>query len=999
MPIPMKQPVFLLFLLAICPQLLGQVQIKGHVTDDQNLSLPGVTIQIKNTLRGTITDNDGNYLLNTQPTDTLVFSMVGMTTQQIPVGNQTEINVTLLTETTMMDEVVVVGYGTQRVKDLTAPVVTIKAEELSRQATSNAMQALQGKVPGLQIINSGVPGSSANVKIRGVGSIGDYANPLYVVDGVFTDNIDFLGAGDIEDITVLKDASAAAIYGVRAANGVILVTTKKGFSEKPSISYEGYYGLQVPVNILKMATRDQYVELLNEANADISGYVPKNAENYPASTDWYQELVRTAPMTGHSIDISGGDKKTSYSFGGSYLYQEGIMDSDNDYNRYNVRGRLDQEVNNYIKIGLNTIISNYFRHLPNENAFFGAYVNPPVYAPFNDENTQAYPLLFDAPQNYGFGNQYGNPVAAAHYYDNYEKTNKVVFNGYIEIKPVTDKLTLRISYNQDHTNRMSRNYTPAFNVGGSQGVRQSYLNKVFGNTSKQILDNTITWNDNEGKLYYSIMVGQSTRIERLDDLEGYAKDVPGFDEQSKYLSTGSYKDRDSDDRAERHNSLSFFTRGTLNYADKYLATLTFRADGSQKFQKKWGYFPSVGLGWNISREAFMENQRIFSYLKIRASWGLLGNSNVPANSNLVLGQTGAGASAIFGDRLVDGIGAQTVIPYSMDWEVVNEFDVGFDFTLTGGNVSGELDLFRRVTHDVIFFSPIPTGGGEVEQLRNNGKVLNEGIEFSLSWRKEMANGIGMNLGFNATLLKNEVLELKGRNNIPGASVRGNFTTRTAEGHPIGSFYGFEIAGVYASESEALLDPVDQAIKNAGFFRYKDQNNDERINEEDKVYLGSPIPWLTSGIDASFTYRSFDLNISLYGQLGNKILNAKRMNRDVFADGNYDEDFYDNRWTESNRSDKYPSAAAYNFSFIQQANDFFVENGSFIRIQNIQAGYTTDKIGFIPRLRIYISAQRPLTLFSYKGFSPEVGGSPIASGVDNSVHPLQAVYSLGLKANF
>ncbi len=999
MPIPMKQPVFLLFLLAICPQLLGQVQIKGHVTDDQNLSLPGVTIQIKNTLRGTITDNDGNYLLNTQPTDTLVFSMVGMTTQQIPVGNQTEINVTLLTETTMMDEVVVVGYGTQRVKDLTAPVVTIKAEELSRQATSNAMQALQGKVPGLQIINSGVPGSSANVKIRGVGSIGDYANPLYVVDGVFTDNIDFLGAGDIEDITVLKDASAAAIYGVRAANGVILVTTKKGFSEKPSISYEGYYGLQVPVNILKMATRDQYVELLNEANADISGYVPKNAENYPASTDWYQELVRTAPMTGHSIDISGGDKKTSYSFGGSYLYQEGIMDSDNDYNRYNVRGRLDQEVNNYIKIGLNTIISNYFRHLPNENAFFGAYVNPPVYAPFNDENTQAYPLLFDAPQNYGFGNQYGNPVAAAHYYDNYEKTNKVVFNGYIEIKPVTDKLTLRISYNQDHTNRMSRNYTPAFNVGGSQGVRQSYLNKVFGNTSKQILDNTITWNDNEGKLYYSIMVGQSTRIERLDDLEGYAKDVPGIDEQSKYLSTGSYKDRDSDDRAERHNSLSFFTRGTLNYADKYLATLTFRADGSQKFQKKWGYFPSVGLGWNISREAFMENQRIFSYLKIRASWGLLGNSNVPANSNLVLGQTGAGASAIFGDRLVDGIGAQTVIPYSMDWEVVNEFDVGFDFTLTGGNVSGELDLFRRVTHDVIFFSPIPTGGGEVEQLRNNGKVLNEGIEFSLSWRKEMANGIGMNLGFNATLLKNEVLELKGRNNIPGASVRGNFTTRTAEGHPIGSFYGFEIAGVYASESEALLDPVDQAIKNAGFFRYKDQNNDERINEEDKVYLGSPIPWLTSGIDASFTYRSFDLNISLYGQLGNKILNAKRMNRDVFADGNYDEDFYDNRWTESNRSDKYPSAAAYNYSFIQQANDFFVENGSFIRIQNIQAGYTTDKIGFIPRLRIYISAQRPLTLFSYKGFSPEVGGSPIASGVDNSVHPLQAVYSLGLKANF
>jgi TonB-linked SusC/RagA family outer membrane protein len=995
----MKQLSIVLLFLAFGLQISAQVQIRGRVVDEQNLALPGITIQIKNTLRGTVTNDEGNYVLDLSPSDTLVFSMIGMTPQSIAVGNQTEINVTLVTETTMMDEVVVVGYGTQRVKDLTAPIVTIKAAELSKQATSNAMQALQGKVAGLQIINSGVPGSGSTVKIRGVGSIGDYASPLYVVDGVFTDNIEFLGAGDIEDITVLKDASAAAIYGVRAANGVILVTTKKGVSGKPSISYDGYYGIQVPVNILKMATKDQYVELLNEANGDITGYVPKNPDDYPASTDWYEELVRTAPMTGHSIDISGGEGRTSYSFGGSYLYQEGIMNSENDYNRYNIRGRLDQEVNRYIRIGLNTIISNYFKNAPNENAFFGAYVNPPVYAANNPENTQAYPVLFDSPQNYGFGNQYGNPVAAAYYYDKFEKANKVIFNGYIEIQPVLDKLTLKISYNQDLTSRMIRDYAPAYNVGGSQGVRQSYLSKTFGNTSKQILDNTLTWNDNAGRLYYSILLGQSTRLERSDDLKGYAKDVPGIDDQSKYLSTGSYKDRDADDEAERHGSISFFTRGTLNYADKYLATLTFRADGSQKFQKKWGYFPSVGLGWNLSRESFMENQQIFSYLKIRASWGMLGNANVPANSNLVLGETGAGASAIFGDHLVDGVGAQTVIPYSMQWEVVNEFDVGFDFTLSGDKISGDLDLFRRITNDVIFYTPIATGGGLVEQLRNNGKVLNEGIELSIRWRHDLANGLNINMGLNVTALKNKVLELKGRSNIPGASVRGNFTTRTAVGHPIGAFYGYEIAGVYASESEALLDPVDQTIKNAGFFRYKDQNNDQVIDEDDKVYLGSSIPWLISGIDAGFTFRSFDLSISFMGQLGNKILNAKRMNRDVFTDGNYDKDFYENRWTENNHSNEYPSAAAYNYSFIQQANDFFVENGSFIRIQNIQAGYTTEKISFIPRLRVYISAQRPFTLFRYNGFSPEVSGSPIASGVDNSVYPLQAVYSVGLKASF
>lgn len=495
------------------------------------------------------------------------------------------------------------------------------------------------------------------------------------------------------------------------------------------------------------------------------------------------------------------------------------------------------------------------------------------------------------------------------------------------------------------------------------------------------------------------MAGQSTRIEKTEKLAGSAIDVSGLDDPAKYLKTGSFRDRYAWDEANRYNGISFFTRGILNISDKYLATVTFRADASSKYQEKWGYFPSVGLGWTLSEENFMSNQNLFSYLKVRASWGLLGNDNVPANSTVTLGQTGAGSSGIFGDQLVDGMGAQTVIPYFMRWEVVNEVDLGVDFTLVGNKLSGDLDFYRRVTNDVVFFTPIPTGGGEVEQLRNNGSVLNAGIELSLNWTNEFANGLGMNVGFNVTTVYNKVLELQGRKYIPGAYVRGNFTTRTAAGHPIGSFYGYEIDGVYKSESEALLDPVDQTIKNAGFFKYKDQNGDQVIDDKDKVYLGSPIPWLVSGVDFGFNFRQFDLSISLMGQLGNKILNSKRMNRDVFTDGNYDRDFYENRWTANNPSDEYPSAAAYNYSFIQQANDFFVENGSYIRIQNIQAGYTTTKIPFIPQLRIYISAQRPFTFFTYKGFTPEVGGNPIASGVDNSVYPLQSVYTFGIKASF
>jgi TonB-linked SusC/RagA family outer membrane protein len=991
-------PVILMIPLSLLPASAQQL-VKGRVIDDQQVSLPGVTIQIKNTLRGTVTDGEGYYSINAAPSDTLVFSMVGMASQNFAVGNSTNIDVRLAAESTLMDEVVVIGYGTQRAKDLTAPIVTVKGSDLSRQVTSNAMQALQGKVPGLQIINSGVPGSGASVRIRGVGSIGDYANPLYVVDGVFVDNIEFLGSGDIEDITVLKDASAAAIYGVRAANGVILITTKRGTTGKPSVTYDGYYGIQVPVNIMEMASREEYVELMNDANANATGYIPKNAADYPASTDWYRELVRTAPMSGHSVDISGNLEKTSYSFGGSYLFQEGIMDTENSYNRFNIRGRLDQEVSKFIKIGLNTIVTNYNKVSPNEGAFFGAYVNPPVYPVYNTANVNAYPVAFDSPQRYGFGNQYGNPVAAAHYSDAVDKGYRLVFNAYAEMYPIREKLTFKIAYNQDLGNATIRNYTPEYNVGGSQSVRESVLTRTFSNSSKQILDNTLTYRNQSGKLYYTVMVGQSTRVEKWDKIDGRAKNVSGLDDQSKYLKNGSTLDRWATDDPTRHFSISYFTRGTLNYGDKYLATVTFRADGSQKFQTKWGYFPSVGLGWTLTKENFMANQQIFNYLKARASWGLLGNANVPANSNLVLGQTGAASSAIFGGVLVDGMGAQTVVPYSMRWEVVNEFDIGFDFTLKGNKLSGDLDLYRRVTNHAIFMTPIATGGGVAEQLRNNGKIMNEGIELSLKWTHEFSGGMIMNLGFNATTVHNKVLELEGREYIPGAYVRGNYTTRTAVGHPVGSFYGYEIDGVYKSEGDALRDPVDQTIKNAGFFKYKDQNNDLVINEKDKVYLGSSLPWLIAGIDAGFVIKNFDLNVSLMGQAGNKILNAKRMNRDVFTDGNYDKDFYDNRWTEDNHSDKYPSATAYNYSFVQQANDFFVENGSFIRIQNIQAGYTINKLSFVPMLKIYISAQRPYTFFTYNGFTPEIGGSPIASGVDNSVHPLQAVYTVGIKASF
>lgn len=992
--------IILLVALAVVSQLQAQnMSVSGVVTDKSTgETLIGASILQKGTTNGTITNIDGEFSISVPGNATLVVSYIGYLNLDVEVNNAAKLKIQLESNSKSLDEVIVVGYGTQKAKDMTAPISTVKGSDLNKQIASNPMSALQGKMSGVQVINNGAPGAGPSVKIRGVGSIGDYANPLYVVDGVFVNNIDFLSSGDIEDLTVLKDASAAAIYGVRAANGVVLVTTKKGKIDQTNVSYEGYFGVQIPVNVMKLSSKDQYVELVNEANANTTGYVPKVAANYPASTDWYAQLLRNAIMHNHSLDISGATEKTSYSVGANYFYQEGIMNAKNDYDRYNFRTRLDQKVNDWFKMGFNSVISNVNRNNANNNAFFSAFVNPPVYSVYDDANTAAYPIRFGSPQTYNFGNQYGNPVAAAYYNNSKEDGLKLVFSTFAEITLIPEKLKFKTSYNLDFAFWKSQNYTPEFNVGGSQGVRKSSLSKTFGMSSKQIIDNLLTYTDQIDEHSFNLMLGQSTRMEKQSWMSGTAQDVPGYDDQSIYLTTGSFRDRYSNDGADRYNGISFFTRGTYNYADKYLATLTFRADASSKYQDKWGYFPSVGLGWIMTGEDFMKDQKTFQSLKIRGSWGMLGNDNVPANSAVILGSSGAGSSGIFGDILVDGAGAQTVLQRYLKWEVVNEINFGADFTMMNQKLKGDLDFYNRITNNVVFYAPIATGGGVAELLSNNGKVQNQGIELSLNWGDKINKDLTYNIGFNATTISNKVLALEGREYIPGASVRGNYTTRTAVGHAIGSFYGYEIDKVYASESEALRDPVSQDIKLGGYFKYKDQNGDNVIDSKDKVYLGSPIPWLMTGIDFSMNYKKLDASISFQGQFGNKVLNAKRMNRDIFADGNYDLDFYNNRWITTNKSTDYPSAEAYNTSFIQQANDFFVEDASYVRIQNIQVGYTLDKIKGVKSLRVYLSAQRPFTYFTYKGFTPEVGGAPISNGIDTSVYPMQAVYSVGLKMN-
>lgn len=972
-------------------------QISGKIKDVQGEPVVGASVIVKGTTQGVVTDAEGDFTINTIAGKMLSISSIGYNSVEVP--SAIDMQVVLSQDAQEIDDVVVIGYGAQKTKDLTAPIATIKGSDLSKQIAANPMSALQGKMTGVQIIQSGAPGSGPSVKIRGVGSIGDYANPLYVVDGVFVDNIDFLSSNDIEDLTILKDASAAAIYGVRAANGVVLVTTRKGKTDRINISYEGYGGIQVPTNILKMTNTKQYIELLNLANLNNNQWINRNPDNYPGNTNWYKELVRIAPMHNHAVDISGGTAKTSYSVGLNYFYQEGIMNAKNDYERLNFRVRLDNKTTSWLNIGANSVLSKYDKKNPNNNAFSSAYVNAPVYNVYSDDNTAAYPVKFDSPQRYGYGNNYGNPIASAYYNNSTEDGYKLIFSTYAELVFIPEKLRFKTSYNLDFAFWNQRSYTPEHYVGGSQGSKNSSLSKTFGYSNKHIIDNILTYNDKVGESSFSILLGQSTRTEFSSWLNGISRNVPFFDEQSLYLNTGSPRNREVYDGAGRYNGLSFFARGTYNYGDKYLATLTFRADGSSKYQEKWGYFPSVGIGWVISNEEFMKSQSLLQNLKLRASWGLLGNDNVPANSAEIVGSSGVGASGVFGDNLIDGQGAQTVRQNYLKWEVVNEYNVGVDFAMLQGRLSGDIDYYYRITDNVVFYAPIATGGGVATLLGNNGSVLNHGLEVSLKWSDKVGTDFGYSVGFNATTINNKVLRLDGRDFIPGGSVRGGYATKTQVGYPIGAFWGYEVDGVYASEAEALRDPVSQIIKDAGYFKYKDQNGSKTITEEDKTYLGSAIPKAILGLDFGFTYKNLDFSILFNASLGHKILNAKRMNRDIYMDGNYDLDFYDNAWRPTRKSNTYPSAEAYNTSFIQQANDFFVEDGSFVRIQNIQIGYNFYFPKVIQKLRIYLSAQRPFSFFKYNGFTPEIGGSPIDAGIDNSVYPMQSVYTFGINLNF
>lgn len=1019
----MKKLTILFSLLISVATVFAQqrITVSGNVTEAATGNpIPGVTVLVKGTTTGTVTNVDGQYTIDATGDAVLTFRFVGMESQDIAVNNRTNIDVSMQPSTQQVDEVVVVGYGKLNVKDLTSSIATVKSGDLAKTPTGQTMQALQGKVAGLQVVSTGSPGESPAIRLRGVGSYpkkdanGNPINneaPLYVVDGMFFDNIDFLNTSDIAFVTVLKDASAAAIYGVRAANGVVLIETKSGqYNQKAQITYDGYYGYQIAQNVLQMANAEQFTTMAMESGSapDIQNILnamqrygrSRVNPNVPdVNTDWYKEVMRQAPIQNHSLNISGGSKDASYAIGSSYFSQQGILDMKNEYERFNLRSKIDYKATDWLTVGANMIFSNATRYLPNDDAWSQAYWAVPILPVYDPANTDAWPIDYAAAQDIGYrGGQ--NPFPSLTFTNNRHKIRKTLTNFYAQINIIPDKLTFKTTYNLSYSTIEQRDVALPYFINNNFKRPNATLTKQNGTYFNQIWDNVLTYTGHIGKHHLVAMAGTSYRDESYQMLKAQGINFPIDQQQAWYIhqSDKAVLPTDQvDDDGLRQYGMSYFGRISYNFNDRYLLYGTMRADGSSKYQQTWGYFPTVGAGWVISEESFMQGITFLNYLKLRGSWGQLGNDNIPPSDGAIT--TNVVTTAINGQEVS---GTQTTSTYStLKWELTEETNVGITARFLDSRLSLDADYFIRDTKNAAIDVKIPTLGGTI--IRNVGVIRNSGFELALDWNDKITNDLSYSISANISTLKNEVRDLYGQPYIDGGSAE--FRQRSIVGEPLMAFFGYEVLGVYQNDADIQNDPAAVGTIDAtgasivpGDFKYKDQNGDNIINDDDRVVLGSYFPNLMYGANLGITYKNLQFSTSIVGQSGNKILNRKRGEVIWTPDLNMDADLAKNRWHGEGTSNKYPSSAGLRKGWNQKMSTYFVEDGSFFRIQNVQLAYTIkgkEVFGTkMPETRISLTADRPLTLFNYNGFTPEV-----QDGIDRQTYPIPAVYTVGLNVKF
>lgn len=982
--------------------------VTGTVTDVSGEPIIGANIRIKGTTTGTITDIDGNFSIKAEPQSVIEVSYIGYLTQETVINNQKSIRFLLKEDTKTLDEVVVIGYGVQKKADLTGSVANINTEKLNTQSNANIGQALQGKIAGVDIVSQGgAPGSGTRIMVRGIGTLNN-ASPLYIVDGMYMNSIDHINPNDIASIDVLKDASSAAIYGSRAANGVIIVTTKEGSNTegKPIIDLSVNLGISTASKFLDMLDAKGWAEVTTIARQAIGKPaldMATDLANKP-DNDWQDIMFRPALMQNYNLSVKGGGKYSTYYTGLGYFNQDGIVKGTN-YQRYNIQSKNDYK-RGIFSAGTNLIIS--FSHdKPLYQELRGGMIGTIL---------QSVPTLekYDDTREGGYGGTYGDVVNIPHplaiiddnIMDRYNENVKIFANLYAQIE-LFKGLKYKLNLTPDFSFERYKNYLNKYDFGlATNSITQ--LTERQRRRRNILVENLLTFDRTFGEHKISALAGYTYQDSRFRHIQAYGEGLPQGLEEIDAATTN----RSNEGNSWRSVLTSILGRVFYSYQNKYLFTATIRRDGSSKFGKnnRYGYFPSFSLGWNVAEEKFMENVHWLDQLKLRGGYGVLGNQeidNYQYSSTITTGINYPDGNG----GLLQGAFPKNFANPDIKWEETAMTNVGIDFMAFNNRLSLTADYYVKNTKDILLTVPIPiSSGGANDPIRNAGKIRNNGFEFNLGWMDQPNPDISYGINLIGSFNKNKVIAMGSESgSIKGGSTNQNITTsETKAGYPIGGYWLISTAGYFNSQEEVDAYAKDgkkiQPAAEPGDIKFVDANNDGVINDDDRVFQGSPFPDFTFALNGNMRYKNFDLSIGLQGVLGNKIYNATRQTlEDVTKGSNFLASCLD-YWTPENKNASHPRLTWDDPNRNTRAeSDRYLENGSYLRLRSVQLGYTFPQTWFkgaIQHARVYINAENLFTITSYSGYSPDVNADNANyRGFDNFIYPTNRTFMLGLNVTF
>jgi TonB-linked SusC/RagA family outer membrane protein len=1037
---------FLILMLVFSAAVNAQTTVSGTVSDN-NGPIPGVNVIIKGTKNSTVTNFDGTFTINSIPANAVLsFSFIGYKTKEVLINNQKKINIILEENLNSLKEVVVVGYGTMKRGDLTGAVSSVTSAAITQSVATTIDQVLQGRAAGINVqANNGAPGSSSSIRIRGISSITGSNEPIYVIDGVVIDGttgsnntnpLAGINPADIASVDVLKDASATAIYGSRAAGGVIMITTKTGKKGDLALNFDSYVGWQKIPKQLQVLNLREYGTLKN-TRADL-GIVQRDPyfirpDLLGEGTNWQDELFTTAMMQSYNLSASGGSDKTTYAMGVGYLDQEGIA-AGSSFDRFNLRGVIDSQVKSFLKIGVNMAFNktNQVTTFNDSSLILTALKQTPNVAVRNADGT------FDGPDTTEFVQN--NPLGLALMRDNHNENYGIRANAYAEIG-FTKDLKLKTQYSLDYGFGNNYTFNPAYTFGALvNDVREGTRTKSL--SENWIWNNLLTYNKTFGKHTVNIMLGEEMQEQHWENLYGY---------RSGYITNGATDLNAGDPTTARNSNASstralssYFGRMFYSFNDKYLLTATIRRDGSSQFaeENRWDWFPSAALAWKVSNESFLKNNTTINNMKLRLGWGIVGNQSVP---NYAYTSVYGTSATNWGSGQI----ATNTANSDLGWEKTYSSNIGLDLGLFNNRIELVADVYYKKTDGLLLQLALPayvgtTGqGSTAPPTVNIGSLENKGLEFNLSTINIQRNDFSWKSNFIFSMNRSKVLALNSETGVYNSTIQQGsdvtVVTRTAVGQPIGQFYGYKVIGRFEKATDFYYKDKDGNVKPTalpegmqigengvwiGDYMFEDANKDGVINEKDTGYIGNPAPDFTFGVGNTFSFKGFDINILLTGSYGNEVLNYQR------------------RWLENPRENTNLLKSALGYAQLELIdptgpNDYrnvqivggdpymprigassassasnyrlsnrFVEDGSYVRVKNISIGYNLPKELYskygISNIKIYTNAQNLLTFTKYKGYDPEVGSinqNVLLTGVDNGRYPSPIITTLGLNVNF